>query len=105
VDSVSFDRWAENEPSRVTKNLGSDQEDVEDCVVSNWGYAGQWNDLPCKYTDAYFACSMKHEQQEIVSGIPATDSPIQPEPMDPNDDDFYTDTEILKAATGRPDDY
>merc|ERR1712048_1496853 len=115
---VKFDRWAKNEPSSQIPgaSTGHDQQDAEDCVVSNWGYAGHWNDIPCDFNEAFFACSMKHsgidgvdrfnmvkplgDGEEInpdVQGKPATDSPPQPDALNPDatydgdygPDDFY----------------
>lgn len=57
---AKFTRWAKNEPSTVlsSENPGPDP---EHCVVGNWGYPGHWNDLPCAYNEARYACSMMHK--------------------------------------------
>lgn len=51
-ERINFMHWAANEPSSKSENH------QENCVVSNWGFSGDWNDLSCDYGEFYFACSI-----------------------------------------------
>jgi len=52
---IEFTKWAENEPTMsYQKEI---EGEPENCVVSNWGYLSEWNDLHCEHDDIYYACS------------------------------------------------
>ena len=55
---IGYFKWAANEPTMsFEKQERSADFEPENCVVSNWGYLSEWNDLHCEHDDIYFACS------------------------------------------------
>jgi len=55
---MKFKKWAKNEPTmNLETKTNSDDFEPENCVVSNWGYLSEWNDLHCEHDDMYFVCS------------------------------------------------
>jgi len=84
---IKFTRWAQNEPSTALSDVQSTT-DPEHCVVGNWGYPGHWNDLPCAYNEARYACSM----MASCDGAPqkqGNDDTI----IEDDEDDFIDDDE------------
>ena len=59
-----FTSWAENEPSgrfvEVSTRFVANNA-PENCVVSNWIFPGDWNDIACEHEDMTFACSIQGE--------------------------------------------
>jgi len=82
---IQFSRWAEGEPS--TALALEEAQEPEHCVVSNWGYPGNWNDLPCMYNEAFYACSRDH------SGGSSSNNAVAPVTSVVDANDFIDPTE------------
>jgi len=83
---IEFTRWAKNEPSTALADV--EAQDPEHCVVGNWGYPGHWNDLPCAYNEARYACSMMHSCE---GGSKSASKPVVVKDKEDGGDDDFND--------------